>query len=767
MKKGIILLLLAVCAVTGTIYAQKKLSDSNISGHVISKQTGEHIPYITILVKGSDKYVTTDASGHFFMKNLPLGKVILEAGGIGYISQQKEITVEPGKSMEVNFELAEDVMELEQVVVSGSRSETTRRNSPALVNVLTNKIFEAAGAACLADGLSYQPGVRVEDNCQNCGFTQVRINGLDGHYSQILLDSRPVFSALTGVYGLEQIPANMIDRVEVVRGGGSALFGSSAIGGTVNIITRDPSHNSAEFSHSLTSMGISGALDNNTTLNATLVTENNKAGLFIYGQNRSRDWYDHDGDGYSEIAKLESKTIGLRSFFKTGANSKLSVQYHGTNEFRRGGDLMDRPPHEANIAEQTDHNINGGGISFDLFSKNYNKHLNIFSSFQHTNRKSYYGGEQDPNAYGTTRDIVVVSGAQYTYKMAKFWFMPAEMVAGIEYNYNNLKDESIGYQHYVNQNVNTISGYFQNEWRNDKWGFLIGGRLDKHNLINHVIFSPRINVRYNPGKNVNLRATYSSGFRAPQAFDEDFHIAIVGGERIAIVLADDLKQETSHSVSLSADLYHTFGKVATNLLIEGFYTDLKDVFALRKLNRRDGNGNELMERYNSSGAIVKGINVEGKAVLSSKLQAQAGITFQQSRYKKAEKWSEEADVPAEKKMFRSPDTYGYLTVTYNPAKKLSASLTGTYTGKMLVQHIQGSGTDKDMAVTTPQFFDLNLKLSYDFRLFQVMDLQINGGIQNIFNSYQKDFDRGAKRDSGYIYGPSLPRSLFAGIKVAF
>lgn len=105
---------------------------------------------------------------------------------------------------------------------------------------MDTKLFESTHATCLAQGLSFQPGVRVEDNCQNCGFTQVRINGLDGHYSQILMDSRPIFSALTGVYGLEQIPANMIERVEVVRGGGSALFGASAIGEPSISLPRNP-----------------------------------------------------------------------------------------------------------------------------------------------------------------------------------------------------------------------------------------------------------------------------------------------------------------------------------------------------------------------------------------------------------------------------------------------------------------------------------------------------------------------------------------------
>ncbi len=748
------------------IHAGNKLSDSHISGHVIDKSTGEHIPFMTIILEGTSHATTTDVTGHYFLKNLPLGTYKIKASGIGYVPGQKEVNIKPDKTIEINFELDEDALQLEQVVVTGNKSEVKRRNSSSLINVLQGKIFDMVGAASLADGLNFQPGVRVENDCQNCGFTQVRINGLDGHYSQILMDSRPIFSALTGVYGLEQIPATMIDRVEVMRGGGSALFGSSAIGGTINIITKDPIVNTAEAAHTLTSIGITGAFDNNTTLNASLVTDNNKAGLFIYGQNRIRDAYDSDGDGYSEIPAIKTQTLGFRSFLKTSDNSRLTLQYHGIHEYRRGGDSINLPPHQATVAEQTDHNINGGGISFDIYNSDYSKKLNIFSSFQNTRRESYYGGNYDLNAYGQTTDITVVSGAQFIRSWNRLWFMPAEFVSGIEYTFNRLRDIAKGYDHDVCQTINIFSAYLQNEWRTDKWGFLIGGRIDKHNYIKNVIISPRANIRYNPSKNINFRASYSTGFRAPQAYDEDFHVAVVGGERVVTILAPGLKQESSNSVSLSGDFYHTFGNVQTNLLVEGFYTDLKDVFALRKLDNPDEHGNTVMERYNGSGATVIGLNIEAKAMFTSRIQAQAGITFQSSRYKKAEKWSEDTGVPAEKKMFRTPDIYGYITAKYNPLKNLSLSLTGTYTGEMLVQHMAGSGTERDVAVITPDFIDINLKCSYDFKLFNYVDLQLNAGILNIFNAYQKDFDKGAERDSGYIYGPTMPRSLFAGIKIS-
>lgn len=765
MKKYCILCLLLFCAFAQAPgQARHRLRGSaNITGHILHAETGEHLGYASIVLKGTTLMAISDASGHFHLQ-VPGGDFVLEASLMGFSPQAKSVNIGPGEVKEVTFELSEDVVALDQVVVSASRTEVLRRNSPTLVNVITPDLFETANASRLSEGLNFQPGVRVEDNCQNCGFNQVRINGLDGHYSQILIDSRPVFSALTGVYGLEQIPANMIDRVEVVRGGGSALYGSSAIGGTINIITREPVRNSASVAHSFTSIGKGDALDNNTTFNASLITENGKAGIIAYGQKRSRNGYDYDLDGFTELPELLSQTMGLRSYLKTGLYSKFSFQYHSIQEYRRGGDLLERPPHEANVAEQIEHNINGGGVNFDLFSESYKNHLNVFASFQHTGRKSYYGGNKDLLAYGTTRDLTLVGGAQYTHKWDRLWFMPAEFIAGAEYNYNGLEDESIGYEHYVNQIIHIFSGYAQNEWSTDHWGFLIGVRLDKHNLIDKPVFSPRVTVRFNPGRDVNFRACYSTGFRAPQAFDEDFHIAVVGGERVVTVLAKDLREERSGSFSLSADMYHTFGNVQTNLLVEAFYTELKDVFALRALGMKDDKGNDVLERYNGSGATVKGFNLEGKAVLSQAFQIQAGLTLQRSLYESPEQWSEDPAVAPVRKMFRTPDAYGYFTAGFTPFREFTFSLSGTYTGEMLVQHMAGSGTPCDVAVTTPRFYDLNVKCTYDITLCKQFKMQLHVGVQNVFNAYQNDFDEGAERDSGYIYGPSLPRSIFLGIR---
>ena len=759
MKKIISALAAVLCM---TLSVQAINTDAHIYGHVIDKATGEHLPYIVVLLKGTTIGVTTENSGHYMIRNVPEGKFLVEASAVGYRTQTREIEIKKGNSYEVNFVLEEDYVLLEGVIVSATRSETTRKMSPTLVNVVGMDMYDRGNYTTVAQGLSFQPGVRVENNCQNCGFQQVRINGLDGQYTQILIDSRPIFSALAGVYGIEQLPANMVDRVEVMRGGGSALFGSSAIAGTINIITKEPVRNSASISHTTTSINGSASFHNNTDINASIVSEDNKLGIAIFGQSTSKDAWDANGDGFTELSKITGQTAGFRGYLKTGLYSKITAEYHHLQEFRRGGDNLDLPPHEAMIAEQTDHGINTGGLKFDWFSKDQKHRLNVFASIQHINRESYYGAGQDPNAYGKTTDLTWVGGAQYIYKAEKCLFMPSDLTVGLEYNEDYLRDNMWGYDRTTDQTVRIVSAYAQNEWKNKEWGILIGGRLDKHNLIKHIIFSPRANLRYNPSENINFRASYSYGFRAPQAFDEDLHIDNVGGTVSMIRLSDDLTVEKSQSLSISADLYHSWGEWQGNVLVEGFYTDLDDVFALKEIGFE--NGILIKERHNESGATVTGANLEGKVAWKNIFQLQAGVTMQSSRFKEARSWSD--DVEATRKMFRTPDLHGYITTSYDPIKNLTLSLTGTYTGSMLVEHHAGM-IESNTTVKTPDFWDMGLKGAYNLKLYESFTMQFNAGVQNIFNSFQNDFDSGADRDSGYMYGPTLPRTFFFGVKLLY
>ena len=740
----------------------KRRTEASVHGHVLDKNTGEHVPFLVVSLKGTTVGTSTADSGHYFLEHLPEGDFVLQVSGVGYKTASKEITLKDGVALEVNFYVEEDRVMLDGVVVSANRSETARMMAPTLVNVVNMETYERVNATSLSQGLVFQPGVRVENNCQNCSYQQVRINGLDGPYTQILIDSRPIFSALAGVYGIEQIPANMVDRVEVMRGGGSALFGSSAIAGTINIITKEPVRNSASLSHTISSINGSSAFDNNTSLNASLVTDDNKMGIAVFGQNRQKDGYDHDGDGFTELTEMSGQTLGMRGYVKTGLYSKVTGEYHHLQEYRRGGDQLHLPPHEVMIAEQVRHSINTGSLKYDWFSPDEHHRLNVFGSLQHINRESYYGAGMDPNAYGETKDLTWVVGSQYVYKFDNCLFMPADFTAGVEYNQDHLEDNMWGYNRVTDQLVRIGSAYLQNEWKNAQWSILLGGRLDKHNLIDGVIFSPRANLRFNPTEKINLRASYSYGFRAPQAFDEDLHIDNVGGIVSMIRLADDLRVEKSQSVSLSADMYHSWGDWQGNLLLEGFFTDLSDVFALTEIGVE--NGVLIKERRNESGARVFGGNLEGKLAYKSLWQLQAGVTLQRSNYKEAHAWAD--DVEAVTTMFRTPDFYGYFVTSVNPLRDLMLSLSGTYTGSILVEHHAG-WIDANRTEKTPGFFDMNFKASYDFKLYNNIKLQLNAGVQNLFNAFQTDFDQGPDRDSGYIYGPASPRAFYLGVKLSY
>ena len=740
-----------------------KGTDANLVGHIIDAGTSLHIPYATVALKGTTIGCAADASGHYKINNIPEGEYTIVVTALGYGTAEIPFKAVRRKTVEHNFTLIESATLVDEIVVSATRNETNRRKTSTVVNVASTKLFEGTASANLSEAMNFQSGLRVENTCGNCGAPQLRINGLEGQYSQILLDSRAIFSSLAGVYGLDLMPVAMVERVEVIRGGGSALFGSSAIGGVVNIITKDPVRNTLSLSNT-TNIMEDGTPDINTSLGGAFVSDDYKFGAYVFGQIKYRDGYDRNGDEFTDITRLRSETAGFRAYYKTSAHSRLSAEYHHIHDFRRGGNNLDKAPHMTDICEQVDHNIDGGGLRWDFFP-NMRHRMSIYASAQGISRSSYFGTDGDENAYGTTKDLTLVAGGQYTYNYKLG--LPAELTAGVEYNYNSLNDYYIATERTIDQQTSTIGLFAQNEWKSDKINVLIGFRLDKHNMIKNPVFSPRANVRYSPIDDLGLRLSYSSGYRAPQAYNEDLHIDVLNHTVSIIELADDLRPEYSHSFSASADYYHNFGKLQANILVEGFFTMLNDVFTLVKIGERE-DGSNIKERRNGSGAHIGGITLEAKLGIPNRFDVQLGYTFQKSQYVEPEKWSE--SLPAQRAMFRSPEHYGYINSNVVIYKQLNASVFGTFTGPMLVQH--NAYTDifgvehGDSETLTKSFWDFGFKLGYTFSIGKFLKLELNAGIKNILDSYQSDLDLGAGRDSAYIYGPALPRTYFFGVKLS-
>ena len=783
-----IVLMLVFQTLVGFSFAQS----ARIRGKVMAKETS--VSFANILLKGTQLGTSTDAEGKFEITNIPPGTYTLQVSAIGFASITESINLKGGETYQKDFLLQEDILNISQIVVTGSRNRVERYNSPVIVNTIGANIFEANQSLNVADGLNFSPGLRVENNCQNCGFTQLRMNGLDGPYSQVLINSRPVFSALAGVYGLEMLPSNMVDRIEVVRGGGSVMYGGNAIAGTVNILTKDPFENTYEVG--INQSLINGeASDRTVNFNGSIVSEDLRKGITFFGLNRNRDYWDANGDGFSEIVSLKNKTFGFDAFYHFNDYNKLKLGAYYINEFRRGGNKFDLFPHQTDITEQLEHDIISTNLSFEHFSKDNRHKIVLYGSLQQVNRDSYYGGggrvisEGDTltsddilaiNAYGNSADISTVSGFQYN-----FFINPIlSLTLGSEYIYNDVTDEMPGYGRLIDQQVGTWGTFAELEIKPvEKLTFLVGGRFDQLHIIGRYdleeetfnndqhlnAFVPRLSAMYNLKENLRLRASFAQGYRGPQAFDEDLHIETVGGATRFIRLRSDLEVETSNSVVLSLNYDKFVGDKQMNFVIEGFYTQLNNPFIFADPEELP-NGVAVITKRNGEGATVSGVNLEANIAFGSKIVLQSGATIQAALYDEEEElWapenSAESILPTvTDRLLRTPDVYGYFSLVYNPLEALSLAYSGVVTGTMDVPHVIDVETERTIIETTPSFFEHNLKATYTFRSDEHFKIELFGGVQNIFNSYQEDFDIGIDRDAGYVFGPLRPRTFFMGLK---
>ncbi len=779
------------------VLASGQTQSAQLTGTI--KASGEPIPGVQILVTNTSNGTISGEHGNYQLTNLPSGPARIRFSYLGYRTKEVEVVLKATQTTSLSVEMEPDILRLEDIVVSATRNGVPAHRAPMMVNRIDDRIFEQTQSLSLSEGLSFSPGLRLENNCQNCGFTQLRMNGLDGPYTQILINSRPVFSALAGVYGLEMIPSNMVDRVEVVRGGGSALYGGNAIAGTVNIITKDPVSNTFEAGTNLAL--INGETPEYTlSANGTVVDETLQKGMSFFAFNRSREPWDANGDGFSEITQLQNTTFGFDAFYNPTELSKLKLNLFNISEFRRGGNQFDLPAHQTGITEQLDHRILGGGISYEQFSKDKRHKVALYGSATHVNRQSYYGGggrvlgPQDTltqsdilalNAYGASEDLSLASGLQYTYNISSEWLL----TAGTEYQYNDVLDAMPGYNREIDQQVATLGTYAQMEWKpTEKWSFMAGARFDHLRVDglyrldvedlrtdqNFNIFVPRATAMYFFNPDLKLRLSYAQGYRAPQAFDEDLHIETVGGAALFTRLSPDLTEERSHSYSASLDYTYRSGSFESNFVMDGFYTHLDDPFVTANATELPS-GVAAVTKRNGDGATVAGANVEANLAFGPKWMVQIGGTLQTAQYDRAEEiWApavltdaNQDSVITTRNLLRTPTAYGFFTSTYKPVAPLQVSLSGVATGRMDVPHIVEPDSEFTIVERTPAFFELNTKVAYELPLDARFHLDFFAGIQNIFNSFQADFDRGAERDAGYVYGPVRPRTFFAGMKIHF
>lgn len=662
---------------------------------------------------------------------------------------------------------------ISEIVVTGTKTFKRKTESSVIVNVMDSKTLNNLQVCNLSEGLKFQPGLRIETDCQTCNYTQLRMNGLQGGYSQILINGRPIFSPMMGLYGMEQLPVNMIARIEVVRGGGSSLYGSSAIGGTVNVITKLPKKSGYEINSFYQSVN-GNANDFNLNGNATLVTKDKNAGLSLFVNKRNRDYLDVNGDNFSELPKLENNAFGLNAFYLPKENQKLEVSLSHLREYRFGGEMKETQPHLTMQSEERNHAIWLGSIDYQI---NFNKDKSsiiLYSAFSHATRTHYTGIFPDSldeiqnhlanPPYGNSLAKTIQGGLQINHRLDNFFKTKNVLTLGMEYISDQVNDEIKTYNYLVDQHTKDLGTFIQSDWDiTPQCNLLSGVRLDHHNLVDKLIWSPRLALLYKFKNNTQFRISYGSGFRAPQAFDSDLHIAFAGGGVSRVQLSRQLNEENSQSLSTSINYDKVSDKFIAGFTLEGFYTHLRNAFVLQNLGQ-DSFG-EIFEKGNGYGASVRGVTLELRANYNKKLQLETGFTLQNSLFENEVEYV--IGLPATREFLRTPNQYGFANLSYTPNSNWSINLNYVYTGRMKLVHFGGADNfSNDAMVESPSFSEFNTKIAYNFPLEKLKtNIEIYGGVKNIFNAYQNDFDLGKNRDSNYIYGPNSPRTFFVGIRL--
>ncbi len=640
----------------------------------------------------------------------------------------------------------------EEMVVTGTRTVRRLVETPVHVQVISRDTIEASASRTLADAVELTPGVRIESNCQNCNFSQVRMLGLEGPYSQILVDGQPTVSSLALVYGVEQFPASALENIEVVKGGGAAIYGAGAVGGVINLIPHSPMDTHLTLETRATETG--GEPGYSVSAMGDWSPRERRTGFAVIAQVDEVDPADLDDDGFTEVTSRELTTFGLRGeHYALDDKARLSGEINWTEASRRGGDLerFQLRPEETALTEEILTERLGFSLGI-LHTVSPKLDYRLAASYADTSRDSYYGAGFDPNAYGTTENPLWIVDSQ-----VNLYHSRGTYSIGANYSRDEIDDRQPGYNRVLQETNTNLGVYLQDDRKiGNKLTLVYGLRADDHSALPDPVLLPRLALMMAPRDDLTVRFSFAQGFRAPVTFDEDLHIELAGGAGRVIRQAAGLIEERSDAYLASLEWRPTFGRKGSAVFEVAFFrTDLDDLFDVVDADDPATEQREFL-RVNAEGARVEGIELAASLRWGSRLTLQAGFAIQSSRF----------DVPepdfGSLEFFRSPDQYGTLSLQARLPAKIDFFLGGRYTGEMVAPHYAGF-IDEDRLETTPSFFELDLNLSREFELAgRAFTLTV--GAKNLTDEYQEDLDQGPDRDSNYVYGPRLPRTYQLGFR---
>lgn len=779
-------------------------TDAMLFGDIKSKETGEHLPYVRLSVKGTKLGTITDKTGHFKLSHLPLGKNTIIIHAIGYKTKEVDVMMDAGKSTQLFVDLEDDVLLLDRVVVTGTRTQHIIKDVPVRTEVISKTEIETKNACNVYQALEGTPGVRVENQCQSCNFTMVRMQGLGAEHTQILINGQPIYSGLAGVYGLQQMSTVDIGQIEVIKGAGSALYGSSAVAGAINIVTTEPSFEPT------TNIDVQfGRFNTNKyEISSSLRNEAGNLGLNIFAQKMSEDAIDQTGEGISSSEVFNKDGISDRvatditnagfGVFADGvlfSDDQLIVRAKSIFEKRQGGTMDDdyyKNPYtegtesiftnryETQLSYQKSLGENSGlNYSFSFINHNReatnDSYLSDYLS-THNNQvpdlrdmRPYLAGE---NTFTTT--LTFNSKLNYHNFLLGFQFFNSQLEESGMYVVVDEKSSFLGesYKSTGKKHAREFGLFVQDEWNILSDLTLVPGfRVDYHSSgekystdkqvfatndfpetsFEETTFNPRLAIKYEIDPDFILRFNTGTGFRAPYGFSEDLHLCS-GSPRVW--KSSDLLPETSISVNLSADYYLSNYRFSLNI----FRTDLKNKIGFTESEDKVSSLGYDYQWKNIDDAFVQGIEFTLIANLARSFDLGFDFTYNHGEYKNSRAdWIGTEYEDISKYISRFPVLTGDIKLEYRPSDWVF-TFTSSYQGNMYIDYFSSDeAINKSKIKKTDPFILLNLRASKE-----ISNFKIYAGVNNLLNHIQ---DEKYIDDAAFLFAPVYGTIYYAGISV--
>ncbi|WP_289058830.1 TonB-dependent receptor [uncultured Flavobacterium sp.] len=679
---------------TMLIISAKSLYSQNISGKVVTS-----IPVsqeIKVSLLNTNFKAQTDSLGIYHLQDIPKGTYKIHVTSAGFKPITQKILVLENESLNLDFELEEDQNELNEVVVSGTLKAVKRLESAVPVEVYSPTFFKKNPTPSIYDALQNINGVRPQLNCGVCNTGDIHINGLEGPYTLVMIDGMPIVSSLSTVYGLSGIPNSLVERIEIVKGPASSLYGSEAVGGLINIITKNPTTAPTFSADYFTTSYFESNLDLGTKFNVgKKATSLIGLNYFNYDQ-----VIDKDKDNFTDVTLSERISVFNKWSFKRNYNRLFTIAARGMYEDRWGGDI------------RWEKKYRGGD---EIYGESiYTKRAELIGSYQLPFEEklmlSFSGNvHYQDSRYGTTSYIAnqKIGFLQLTWdkKIGR-----NDLLAGIASRYTYYDDNTPATKDPENSWLPGI--FVQDEITfSPKSQVLLGMRYD-YNSIHGSIFTPRFAYRFKANENTIFRLNAGTGFRVVNLFTED-HAALTGSRDV--IIKNDLKPEKSVNVNLNYIQKINFGN-GTFMGIEttAFYTR----FSNKIISDYETDPNKIIYDNIDGYAISQGISTNVDLNFPSGLKFIVGATVLDN--KNVENGISERPYLTEN--FTGTWSISYKIQPWN----LSMDYTGNVYSPMKLPLL--SETDP-RSPKSPWYSIQNIQFTYS----GWKDFEVYGGIKNLLN----------------------------------